>query len=351
MAAVLAWITRVPVSTAGHLLTGWMAFIVRSCVRMTVNWNAVATALVCMGLLIVGGHPFLKWLISSVASAPRRHTDASAAQEPAAVPVVTRWSWIRTAQLLGVFVLLFMAGIAFIGLIHQTAWLATSPEPLREYRLNMPYFDGKWNTRFIANGVDIYVDVYHQLPPNGPAPELQQGSHSWQTRILPFMSYYLANVDFKLDWENEKNVPAFKRFVREFLNPDIGVLRDGRGYAVSHYAGNRHLFARERPLTKESLDRGVSNLIVCGEIADNFTAWGDPANLRDPIEGINRTATGFGGADGRGANFVMLDGSVRFLSANTDHDVLSALATPGVSQSPAKAMPDSDAISEARQSR
>lgn len=70
-------------------------------------------------------------------------------------------------------------------------------------------------------------------------------------------------------------------------------------------------------------------MIVCGEVAGEFMAWGDPANLRDPMRGINRSRDGFGSADERGANFLMADGSTRFLATDIDPSVLAALASPG----------------------
>ncbi len=53
------------------------------------------------------------------------------------------------------------------------------------------------------------------------------------------------------------------------------------------------------------------------------------SNVRDPARGINRSPEGFGGPPGwNGAMFLMCDGSVKFLSENTDLSVMKALATP-----------------------
>jgi prepilin-type processing-associated H-X9-DG protein len=65
-----------------------------------------------------------------------------------------------------------------------------------------------------------------------------------------------------------------------------------------------------------------------GEVVSHFKAWGDPTNWRDPALGINRSLSGFGSPAPGGANFLMVDGSVRFLKDNIDLRVLKALSTP-----------------------
>jgi hypothetical protein len=76
----------------------------------------------------------------------------------------------------------------------------------------------------------------------------------------------------------------------------------------------------------EEIAGGASNTILIGEVNHAFRPWGHPANWRDPATGINRP-NGFGGAPGSGgARFVMMDGSVRFLSQDTDPAVLEALS-------------------------
>ena len=60
-----------------------------------------------------------------------------------------------------------------------------------------------------------------------------------------------------------------------------------------------------------------------------FKPWGHPTNWRDPTVGLN-TPDGFGGPRGNGgANFVMADASVRFVSDKISPDMLRALTTPG----------------------
>jgi prepilin-type processing-associated H-X9-DG protein len=72
----------------------------------------------------------------------------------------------------------------------------------------------------------------------------------------------------------------------------------------------------------------AANTILAGEVADGFKPWGDPTNLRDPGLGVNKVSGGFGGLSGSGANFLFVDGSVRFLRDTTSRAVLRRLSGP-----------------------
>ncbi|HEV7225797.1 MAG TPA: hypothetical protein VGN42_24035, partial [Pirellulales bacterium] len=236
---LLSAVTMLPGETAVRLLFGWLSFIARAAGRLAVNGSGVATALICLLLLLLGGNYFLKGLAaaSAVRCAGAREA-VSHVGNPAPMPENGRWPLRRTALLLAAVVLMFVTGIAFIGLVHQTAWLATAPEPLTRYRLQLGHRGSSLKyprTQFMTIGMGYlnYVDVFKKSPANGPAPTLHEGSHSWQTRLLGFMPTSRDNIDFQKDWDDPKNAPAFRRFVPYFLNPDIGVLRERRGFAVS----------------------------------------------------------------------------------------------------------------------
>ena len=322
LTSALSYVTGVPGETGARLVTGWLAFLGRTLSRVTVNWSGVATLALCAALLLVGGHRFAVWLSS--ASAPA--DDISRPQH--------RWPLRRTALLLAIVVLMFAAGISFIGLVHQTAWLATTPEPMTEYRLGGQRIATP-NLALQMTGISFnnWADVFKQTPSNGAWAKGDQGVHSWQGRIMPFIMQ-ADNIDFHLDWDHPKNAPAFRSFVPHYLSPEFGVLRESRGYAVSHYVGNVRFFEPQSPAL-ESLKKRGHSMIVCGEVAGDFMAWGDPANLRDPTLGVNRSTAGFGSANETGALFLMADGSTRFLSTNIDPRVLAALATPADKGHPA----------------
>jgi hypothetical protein len=114
--AVLLAVCLVPQSLAisWTLLTGWVSYFGRVSGEVTIHWPSVATALICFVLLAIGMHLFCRW-------AYRHSPGADATLE---TPRVWKPRW--TAALLGTVVLLFIAGVAAVGIVHQTAWLSRS---------------------------------------------------------------------------------------------------------------------------------------------------------------------------------------------------------------------------------
>ncbi len=101
----------------GILITfvfGWILFLQRVIPKIHVQWGSLSGALVYAVLLITGTHWFLKWLYREM-------------RAPAAPPA-WRLRWTFSGAL--IILLMFLAGMAAIGVAHQTAWLVNSPEPI-----------------------------------------------------------------------------------------------------------------------------------------------------------------------------------------------------------------------------
>jgi hypothetical protein len=302
----------------GNLLFGCVMFLVRVSSKVTINWSAVATGLTCLLFIWAGSHYFLRWL----ASAMQAGNAAGASPSPALPCWKPRW----TTALVGVVVLMFVAGISFIGLVHQTAWLATSPQPYVEERVERRRFgSSKEHILYLGMGVRNYHDILQALPPRRRD---IKGKHSWMTAIMPFSPLIVDTIDMDLDWDDPKNKPSFARVVPTYLNPEIAPFRNADGYAVSHYAGNVHVLGNDRVVNEAHITDGTSNTLLAGEVAANFKPWGDPANLRDLATGLCNHPDSFGGPSGDGALLLTMDGSVRSFSKNTSPAVLKALSRP-----------------------
>ncbi|MCZ7645467.1 MAG: hypothetical protein M5U26_09315 [Planctomycetota bacterium] len=105
------FLVRVPL----ELAFGWIPFLRDAAGRIAFNPSAMLTFALCLGGFAYGAHRLARWLYGAA-------TEARGARM--AWPV--RW----TAAVVALVILLFSAGIACIGVFHQSAWLARSKESL-----------------------------------------------------------------------------------------------------------------------------------------------------------------------------------------------------------------------------
>ncbi len=281
LCAGLDAVLQIPVTLA----LGWPKYLWRVIPQLRPDPWMVGTAIACLAGVILGTHAFCRWL---------------------APP----WPWKRTWRVVGLVVLMFVAGISVVGIVHQTAWLVHSPEPLLRYYSSLQTLSAN-NLKQIGIGAGSHQNAFATLPcaqfdTNGRA------MHSWQTTLLPYLEQYgLYNqIDFTKPWTDPINAQPMRERVKVFLNYPFNDEKVN-GYGVSHYAGNVYVVMGDTPRTFQSFPAGVSNTILAGEVSSNFRAWGDPLNARDPRLGGNGHPHGFGGPNDRPAQLVMLDGSVR----------------------------------------
>lgn len=310
----LSALDPVTLEVGERALFGWWSFATRVLPQATVTWLGVLTGGICLVLFTCGLHVFLRWL----------HGELRGEGEQRWRP---RWTG---AIVIGV-VVMFAAGLAATGIVHQVGWLMRSRETWLEPRsLKVPRvgaLPSAYNLGEIGHAV-MGVSLSRDHLPLNRFDDQGRAIHSWMTALLPYMSATPKGIDLDIGWDDPANSAHFRGFVPEFLNPDVSTIRDARGYALSHYGGNVHVVGQRRPLSLDEVTNGAANTIVAGEAAKRFKAWGDPANLRDPSRGINQDPEGFGGPSGAGAQVLFLDGSVRYLGRATSPKVLQGLSFP-----------------------
>lgn len=309
---VIACLPDLANEAVGRLLIGWWTYLERVTPQVAVAWDGVATAVVCLVLFVVGLQLFLRWMVCEIR---RKIGPSDASPRP--------WRIRSTAALTLTILLMFIASIAAAGVMHQTLWLLTAKRPLTTTKFDARnlYLNQSANLRYIGMGI-ISIEHLESRAEGG------RNLQSWQTKILPYTSFGTPGaIHEELPWNDPLNSANFKGVVPIYLNPEvIGAIRDPEGYALSHYAGNVHVWDRIKPLTMRDLNRGASNTIAAGDAASGFKPWGDPMNLRDPSRGIGTTADRFGSPSGTGATLLFLDGSVRFLRSTTNPKVLRGLS-------------------------
>jgi prepilin-type processing-associated H-X9-DG protein len=300
-----------PFELALYLAFGWVAFLVNVLPQVQVAWGGVALAVICLVAFAVGAHWFFGWLIAQI--------------KPE-----NRWKVRWTASLVGVIVVMFVAGMATAGMVHQAGWLLSSKQWLKNGGASEAARRSQSvnNLKQIGLALHNYNSVFRSFPPGGTFDGRGQPQHSWMTSILPFIEQdaLYKRIDLSVPWDHPRNADAFRTRVNPYLRP--GLPDNGEGYAPAQYAANSLALGGNLPRTFASFTDGTVNTFIAGEVPANFKPWGDPTNWRDPSKGINQSPDGFGGPSPRGANFLFADGSVRFLRNTIDPKVFKALGTP-----------------------
>lgn len=292
------------------LLIGWAQFLIRVVPQLNMDWRTILAALIVFILLTLGVHWFAQAAWKARGS-------------------VRRWKFVWSLTAIVSVIVAFAAGICMIGVTHQTGWLLTSKQPAFLVTEKVPYQMNKSSReqiRFLLSGLND-ADQFSNSA---------RHKHSWATQAILGTWYSGCNdsgecIDLNLPWNDPKNRPLFRGAINLLVNPEFSgaPIRDADGYGLTHYAANSRAMENGTIRPFKQFTDGTANTLLIGEVNANFRPWGDPANVRDPARGINRSPYSFGGLPGtHGALFGMADGSVRFVSERVSADVLRALATP-----------------------
>src|SRR5207244_585092 len=137
-------------------MVGWIFYLMRVLPEIRINWDGVATALLCLVLFTAGAHAFLRWLYRGAAG-PKDSVDR-------------RWRLRWSGWLVGGIVLMFVAGLAAGGVAHQVGWLITSPEPIVQGGLDSPAVRRAQSTNNLKQmwlALDQYRATFATFPPGG----------------------------------------------------------------------------------------------------------------------------------------------------------------------------------------
>lgn len=301
---------------------GWVLYLARVLPEVRVNPNGLATGLVCLVLFTAGAHAFLSWLHGEMRG-----------------PEAGRWRWKWTGSLVAGLLLMFTAGLAATGVVHQVGWMLASREPLTDgggARLAARRAQSMNNLKQVALAFHNYLAINDTFPPGLTVGEHGELLQSWQALILPFIEQAPLHdsIDFRRAWDDPVNTTAIRVPVHVYLNPAVPATHDASGLALSHYEGNTRVLGGTRRFRVADVTDGTGDTILAGEVADGFLPWGKPGHWRDPAAGINRApGAGFGSPFPGGADVLFLDGSAKFLKNTIDPAVLKKLSTPAGGES------------------
>jgi prepilin-type processing-associated H-X9-DG protein len=185
------------------------------------------------------------------------------------------------------------------------------------------------NLKQIGLAMHNYHDTYKCFPPAYIPDEDGRPMHSWRVLILPFLEqgYLYEQYNFDEPWDSPANLALASLAPNVFHCPSTpgSPGSSETGYAV--ISGTGALFDGPDAFKLSDVTDGTSNTIMVVEVAGSGIQWTEPRDLD-----IDQAAFQVGGIESNhpgGANVLIADGSVRFISETIDPGILDALITRG----------------------
>jgi hypothetical protein len=262
---------KFPIELLFNLAAGWAFYLYRVLPQVRVSLPGVVTAVLCLAVLAVGLHWFLRWL----------HQQRPGPKEvgaPARPPWPARW----TGAILGLVVMMFAAGISVVGISHQTGWLFTSTEPIVEssFREVAARTLQAGSMKQLVLAMLNYQEDHKSLPPAATWGKEGQPLLSWRVLILPYLEEESLYHKFRLNepWDSPHNLRLLPLMPRLYANPST--YRPGTHR--THYqafVGKGAAFEGKQGLRlPEDFSDGPSHTILIAEAAEAIP-WTKPEDL------------------------------------------------------------------------
>ena len=193
---------------------------------------------------------------------------------------------------------------------------------------------------------------------NFPAATSGNPLHSWRVTILSYLgeSALRKQYDTELPWDSLVNEPLSKEFVRAYQCParvdrnDSSLIVDRSGRRYAHYAMVTGPNTVGSGVRRDEIKDGTSSTALVIEACGMNIVWTEPRDIDTAAQfpGVNRPSMTRGSSSGwasshhhlssrpngsaslpagRGANILLADGTVRFISETIDEKTLRALST------------------------
>ena len=190
----------------------------------------------------------------------------------------------------------------------------------------------KNNLRQIGMALSGYHELHRCFPPGGTFDSNGHGQHGWTTFLWCYMEAtpYYGMLDFNQPWDAPANAGFFQHRAWGVRNPSIDVAVPEKGFAVSHYSANSNLLGANSFVTQAEI-QDQSNTFLAGELGGDFVPWGCPYNWR-PLIGLTNTPRTYGRLENYGGQFLMVDGSVRWIAPELSKGILASLNGPDLSR-------------------
>jgi hypothetical protein len=169
---------------------------------------------------------------------------------------------------------------------------------------------------------------------------------SWRVAMLPlFNEAFTLDREYRRDkpWDDTANLPLARRDIPMYQCPANLNPRSRDGLVYSAYAlltGPGTIFPSGRGISSKSISDRAANTMLVAEACGLNIVWTEPRDVDVSREVLAVNATGSDPNESPsmasschespGANVMLADGVVRYLSVHTDPNVLKALTTAAI---------------------
>jgi hypothetical protein len=181
------------------------------------------------------------------------------------------------------------------------------------------------NLKQIGLAMHNYIDVHKTFPPAYIADKQGKPLLSWRVAILPYIEAQPLYQQFHLDepWDSEHNRRLIASMPQVYKAPGSTAGPGKTNYLTIR--GPNTVFPDGKGINIADIPDGTSNTIMAVEVSDpKAVIWTRPDDF--PYDEKN-PAAGLVGLRPRGFLAAFCDGSVRFISASIDANVLKSLFT------------------------
>lgn len=232
-------------------------------------------------------------------------------------------SWGTVAVILGV---LGIGGVLCAGVL--VALLLPAVQAARTAARRM---HSQNNMKQIGLALHNYASAYGTFPPAYQKDAEGKKTMSWRVAILPFLEQQGLYTMYQSDqpWDSAVNQSVSNVSIPTYRNP---AAIDGGPTETSYMVitGPGTLFEEDKGVSLSDITDGTSNTILAVEVVGTGVKWAEPKDLdiNTMIFKINGGgANSIGSPFPGGANVLMADGSVRFMSNGVLEATLRAMAT------------------------
>jgi prepilin-type processing-associated H-X9-DG protein len=214
-----------------------------------------------------------------------------------------------------------MAFMAFIGIL--IALLLPAVQQAREAARRTQC---KNNLKQIGLALHNYHDTYNSFPPAYVADSDGRPMHSWRVLILPYLDQQALyqSYDFTQPWDSPANQFVLQSMPPVFACPS-NPAQGGNTTAYAAAFGPDCVFSGPEGVKIQTIVDGTSNTVMVGEATRAAIPWTQPQDVDIQAHPALNDPGGFSSHHTGGVQFLMGDGSVRFISEEINQQTLDSL--------------------------